>query len=163
MQLKIHVITIEDLAPAGYLLRKLDAVHGFSFVYEETACPYHQRSGRPPIDPVMLAKYLLMGFLYGIPAKRQIEQCIRTDVTLRWYLGLDLFDSVADHSTISQLRRKPWFRKIFRRLFEEVVRQCVQSGLVSGWLAVTNSTHVKANVSRASEHEIDVQEEAGNY
>lgn len=105
MQLKIHVITIEGLVPAGHLLRKLDAILDFSFVYEETAGLYHQRCGRPPIDPVVLVKYLLVGFLYGIPSKRQIEQRIQTDAALRWYLGLDLFDRVPDHSTISQLRR----------------------------------------------------------
>ena len=81
----------------------------------------------------MLVKYLLVGYLYGIPSERQIEQRIQTDVALRWYLGLDLFDRVPDHSTISQLRRrKPSFRKVFRRLFEEVVRQCIEKGLVSG-------------------------------
>lgn len=79
-------------------------------------------------------------------------------------MGLDLFDRVPDHSTISQLlRRKPTFRKVFRQLFEEIVRQCVQSGLESGRLAVTDSTHVKASASRASAQEIDVQKEAGNY
>ena len=46
-------------------------------------------------------KYLLVGFLYGIPSERQIEQRIQTDIALRWYLGLDLFDRVPDHSTIS--------------------------------------------------------------
>ena len=61
MQLKIHVITIEDLVPAGHLLRKLDAVLDFSFVYEETAGLYHHRCGRPPIDPIMLVKYLFSG------------------------------------------------------------------------------------------------------
>ena len=81
----------------------------------------------------MLVKYLLVGYLYGIPSERQIEQRIQTDLALRWYLGLDLFDRVPDHSTISQLRRrKPSFRKVFRRLFEEVVRQCIEKGLVSG-------------------------------
>ena len=43
------------------------------------------------------------------------------------------------------------------------MRQCVEKGLVSGRLSVTDSTHVKANASRASEQEIDVQEESGNY
>ena len=109
-------------------------------------------------------KYLLVGFLYGIPSERQIEQRVQTDVALRWYLGLDLFDRVPDHSTISQLRRrKPSFRKVFRRLFEEVVRQCVAAGLVSGRLAVTDSTHVKANASQASEELVEMPEEAGVY
>ena len=101
MQLKLHMVTIEDLVPEGHFLRKLEATLDLSFVREETAHLYSPRYGRPPIDPVMLVKYLLVGYLYGIPSERQIEQRIQTDVALRWYLGLDLFDRVPDHSTIS--------------------------------------------------------------
>ena len=111
-----------------------------------------------------LVKYLLVGYLYGIPSERQIEQLIQTDVALRWYLGLDLLDRVSDHSTISQLRtRKLSFRKAFRRLFEEVVRQCVRKGLVSGRLAAKNSAHVKVNASPASEHLVEAAEKPGAY
>ena len=164
MQLKFHMVTIEDLVPEGHFLRKLDTVLDLGFVYEEMAHLYSRRYGRPPIDPVVLVKYLLVGFLYGIPSERQIEQRIQTDVALRWYLGLDLFDRVPDHSTISQLRRrKPNFRKIFRRLFEEVVRQCVAKGLASGRLVGTDSTHVKANASRASEELVALPESPGAY
>ena len=164
MQLKLHMVTIEDLMPQEHFLRKLEAALDLSFVYEETSPLYSRKYGRPPIDPVVLVKYLLVGFLYGIPSERQIEQRVQTDVALRWYLGLVLFDRVPDHSTISQLRRrKPSFRKVFRRLFEEVVRQCVAAGLVSGRLAVTDSTHVKANASQASEELVEMPEEAGVY
>ena len=164
MQLKLHMVTIEDLVPAGHFLRKLEAALDLSFVRAETARLYSRRFGRPPIDPVVLVKYLLVGYLYGIPSERQIEQRIQTDVALRWYLGLDLFDAVPDHSTISQLRRrKPSFRKVFRRLFEEVVGQCIAAGLVSGRLVGTDSTHVKANASRASEELVEMAEEPGAY
>ena len=164
MQLQLHMVTIEDLVPEGHFLRKLEKALDLSFVYEETEKLYSHRYGRPPIDPVMLVKYLLVGYLYGIPSERQIEQRIQTDVALRWYLGLDLFDRVPDHSTISQLRRrKPSFRKIFRQLFEKVVAQCVETGLVSGRLVVTDSTHVKANASRASEHLVEAPERPGVY
>ena len=136
MQLAMHMVTIEDLMPQQHFLRKLEAALDLSFVYEETARLYSRRFGRPPIDPVVIVKYLLVGFLYGIPSERQIEQRIQTDIALRWYLGLDLFDRVPDHSTVSQLRRrKPSFRKVFRRLFEEVVHQCVERRALSagGW------------------------------
>ena len=120
--------------------KKLDEVLDLGFVYEETAHLYSHQYGRPPIDPVVLVKYLLVGFLYGIPSERQIEQRIQTDVALRWYLRLDLFERVLDHSTISQLRRRKLsFRNIFRRLFEEVVRQCIEKGLVSGRLVANAS------------------------
>lgn len=164
MQLKIHMITIEDLVPEDHFLRKLESALNLSFVYEETESLYSRKYGRPPIDPVMIVKYLLVGYLYGIPSERQIEQRIQTDVALRWYLGLDLFDRVPDHSTISQLRRrKPTFRKIFRRLFEEVVRQCIEKDLVSGRVVATDSTHVKANASMASEELVETPDGPGAY
>ena len=164
MQLKYHMVTIEDLVPEDHLLRKLERSLDMSFVHEETSHLYIQKYGRPPIDPVVMVKYLLVGFLYGIPSERQIEERCRDSNALRWYLGIDLDERVPDHSTISHLRRrKPGFRKVFRRLSEEVVRQCVEKGLVSGGLAVTDSAHVKANAARASEYEVDVQAEAGNY
>ncbi len=164
MQLAMHMVTIEDLMPQGHFLRKLEAALDLSFVYEETDDLYSKKTGRPPIDPVVIVKYLLVGFLYGIPSERQIEQRIQTDIALRWYLGLDLFDRVPDHSTVSQLRRrKPSFRKVFRRLFEEVVRQCIAKGLVSGRVVGTDSTHVKANASRASEELVEISEAPGAY
>lgn len=164
MQLKYHMVTLEDLVPEGHFVRELDAALDLSFVYEETAGLYNRKHGRPPIDPVVIVKYLLVGFLYGIPSERQIEQRCADSNSLRWYLGVDIGERVPDHSTISQLRRrKPAFRKVFRRLFEQVVRQCIEKGLVSGRLAATDSTHVKANASRASEYLVEVQEEAGVY
>ena len=65
-----------------------------------------KKYGRPAIAPVVIVKYLQAGFLYGISSERQIERRIQTDIALRWYLGLYLFDRVPDHSTVSQLRRR---------------------------------------------------------
>lgn len=111
-----------------------------------------------------MVKYVLAGFLCGIPSERQIEQRIRTDMALRWYLGIDLDERVPDHSTISQLRwRKPAFRKVFRRLFERVAQQCIDLGLASGRLVATDSTHVKASASPASVYLTETAEEPGAY
>ena len=106
MQLAMHMVTIEDLMPREHFLRKLEAALDLSFVYEETALLYSKKYGRPAIDPVVIVKYLLVDFLYGIPSERQIERRVQTDIALRWYLGPDLFDRVPDHSTVSQLRRR---------------------------------------------------------
>ena len=164
MQLKYHMVTIEDLVPEDHFLRKLERALDLSFVYEESAHLDSGRYGRPPVDPVVMVKYLLLGFLYGIPSERQIEQRCADSNAFRWYLGIDLDERVPDHSTISQLRRrKPRFRKVFRRLFEEVVRQCIEKGLVSGRLVATDSTHVKANASRSSEYLTEMPEEPGLY
>ena len=116
MQLKYHIVTIEDLVPGEHFLRELEAALDLSFVYEERAHVYSRRYGRPPIDPVVIVKYLLVGYLYGIPSERQIEQRCADSNAFRWYLGIDLEERVPDHSTISRLRRrKPTVRKVFLR------------------------------------------------
>lgn len=61
MQLKMHVVTIEDLVPQTHFLRKLEAALDLTFVYEEIRKLYNRKYGRPPIDPVVLVKYLLVG------------------------------------------------------------------------------------------------------
>ena len=70
MQLAMHMVTIEDLMLQQHFLRKLEATLDLSFVYGETARLYSRKFGRPPIDPVVIVKYLLVGFLYGIPSER---------------------------------------------------------------------------------------------
>ena len=121
--------------PQQHFLRKLDAALDLSFVYEETARLYSRKLGRPPIDPVVIVKYLLVGFLYGIPSERQIEQHIRTDIALRWYLGLDLFDRVPDHipSRSCAAGSRPsvrYFGGCSRRSCASVLRRALTAG---GW------------------------------
>ena len=90
--------------PQQHFLWKPEAALDLSFVYDETSELYSRKFGRPPIDLVVIVKYLPVGFLYGIPSERRIEQRIQTDIALRWYLGLGLFDRAPDHSTVSQMK-----------------------------------------------------------
>ena len=163
-QLRFHMITIEDLVPEDHFLRKLERHIDFSFIYHDIAGCYSEKTGRPSIDPIILIKYLLIGFLYGIESERRLEQEIRVNVAYRWFLGLDLDDTVPDHSTISQNRRRR-FREsgLFRRLFEQVLLQCMNKGLITGHTILTDSTHIKANASSRKNIKVMVEKEAGSY
>jgi transposase len=163
-QIKIHCVTIEDLVPQDHFLRKLEATVDFSFVYDEVRELYCKDNGRPSIDPVMLVKYLLIGYLYGIESERRIEKEIQVNMAYRWFLGLELDERVPDHSTISQNRRRRFNgTNLYRHLFERILGLCIASGLVEGKLILTDSTHVKANASRKSETRIKVEKEAAWY
>ncbi len=163
-QIRFHMLTIEDLVPENHFLRKLEQLIDFSFIYEETKEFYCHNNGRPSIDPVILVKYLLIGFLYGIESERRLEQEIQVNMAYRWFLGLDLDERVPDHSTISQNRCRRFSGKnLYRSLFVQVVRQCMDKGLVEGKLIVTDSTHMKANASRKSEQVIEVEYHASEY
>lgn len=159
-----HTVTIDDLVPRDHLLRKVDELIDFSFVYEIIGNQYSDSRGRPSIDPVVLIKYLLIGYLYGIPSERRIEQEIQVNMAYRWFLGLDIFDSVPDHSTISQNRRRRFDNQnIFQYLFDQVLQVCMENKLASGKVILTDSTHIKANASRQSQIQIKAEKEAYAY
>ena len=163
-QIRFHMVTIEDLVPQDHFLRKLDQLVDFSFIYKETENYYCHHNGRPSIDPVILIKYLLVGFLFGINSERKIEQEIQVNMAYRWFLGLDLEERVPDHSTISQNRRRRFHgTDLFRRLFEQIVLQCIEKGLVDGKTILTDSTHVKANASPRKNIKITAEKETSVY
>ena len=163
-QLKLHCITIEDLVPEDHFLRKLEKVVDFSFIYDEVRELYCENNGRRSTDPVVLVKYLLVGYLYGIESERRIEQETQVNNAYRWFLGLDIDDRAPDHSTISQNRRRRFNgENLYRRLFERVLMMCMEKGLLDGKLILTDSTHVKANASRKSEYRILVEKETAWY
>ncbi len=104
-QLKQEFVCIEDMVPKDYLLRKIDRHINFSFIYDKTKDLY-SNFGRRGIAPEVLFKMMLIGYLFGIRSERRLEQEVKVNVAYRWFLGLGFSDSVPDHSTISQNRRR---------------------------------------------------------
>lgn len=163
-QIRMHTVTIEEMVPPNHFLRKVEGIVDFRFIYELVRDLYCLDNGRPSIDPVVLVKYLLIGFLYGIDSERRIEQEIEVNMAYRWFLGLDIGERVPDHSTISQNRRRRFGGEgVFRQIFEEIVRQCMEKGLVEGTVILTDSTHVKANASKRQNIKVQVQAETTDY
>ena len=125
--------------PQQHFLWKPEAALDLSFVYDETSELYSRKFGRPPIDLVVIVKYLPVGFLYGIPSERRIEQRIQTDIALRWYLGLGLFDRAPDHSTVSQMKMGS---RITLTMAPETVDTMANFGLpslrITGFIACPN-------------------------
>lgn len=148
-QNELEMVTIEELVPGDHLLRKVDQYIDFSFIREKVRPLYCQDNGRPPVDPVVLFKMMFVGYLYGIRSERRLEKEIKVNVAYRWFLGLNLTDSVPDHSTISWNRRTRFQgTTIFQDVFDEIVFQAQQHRLVGGRALFTDSTHLKANANK---------------
>jgi len=155
--------TLEDVVPAGHFLRKLDAVVNWEFIYNELS-PYYSDTGRASVDPVVIIKSLLIGFLYGINSERRLEEELKYNAAYRWFLGICFGEKVPDHSTVSQLRRRKYNdADLFKKLFVQVLKLCVNAGLVSGKLLVTDSTHIKANASKSSKISVEIERETSAY
>jgi transposase len=65
-----YYFRLEDQVPANHLLRLIDKHIGFEFVREQLKGSYSE-TGRPSIDPELLLRILLIGYLYGITSERK--------------------------------------------------------------------------------------------
>ncbi len=61
---------LDELVPADHLVRKLDAVLDLSWVRAELA-PYYSHTGRPSIDPELMLRMLLVGYVFAIRSERR--------------------------------------------------------------------------------------------
>ena len=162
-QMKMCLVTLEDLMPQEHFLRDLDRCVDFNFIYDKVEALY-SNTGRPSVDPVMLIKMMLIGYLYGIESERRLEQEVRVNIAYRWFLGIELDEPVPDHSTISQLRRRKFSgTTIFQDIFDEIVRKCMEEGLVTGKLLLTDSTHIRANARNDLREVIEVPDTPSEY
>ncbi|MBD5530470.1 MAG: transposase [Lachnospiraceae bacterium] len=103
-QIQIVILDIDSMIPQDHLLRRIKNCVNFDFIYEKAA-PYYSDVGRKSIDPVILIKMLLIGYLYGIKSERRLEEEVSLNLAYRWFCDMDLMQKVPDHSTFSQNRR----------------------------------------------------------
>lgn len=149
-QLEIICMDLGDLIPENHLLKKIDEKVSFEFIYDKVEHLYSDK-GRPGIDPIVLIKMLIVGYLYGIKSERRLEEEISLNIAYRWFCGLGLNDNVPDHSTFSQNRRRRFNdSNIFNEIFNEIVIQCIENELVTGDDVVSDGTFIPANVSKQS-------------
>ena len=92
-QQELEWVSIEALVPDKHLLRKVDGTVDFSFIRERVKHLYCEDNGRPALDPVVLFKLLLLGYLYGVRSERQLMREVGVNVAYRWFLGLKLRDN----------------------------------------------------------------------
>ena len=68
------IVDLEALVPKEHLLRKIEKVMDYEWLYERLDPYYCHGNGRPGTDPVVLIKMVLIQHLFGIPSLRQTYQ-----------------------------------------------------------------------------------------
>jgi transposase len=144
-----ETVNIEELAPPRTPVAENQRNHRLFIHCGEMPPLYCEDNGRPCMDPVMLFKMLLIGYLYGIRLERRLIEEIRLNIAYRWFVGLSLTDPVPHHSIFSQNRRRRFQQsEIYQEIFDEIVFQAIQHGFIEEKQLFTNSTFLKANASK---------------
>ena len=127
-----YEFSLERHVPSDHLLRSIDRFVEFGELRREMA-PFYSSIGRPSVDPELMIRMLIVGYCFGIRSERRLCEEVHLNLAYRWFCRLGLDGDVPDHSTFSK-NRHGRFRDsdLLRRLFEAVLRRCIDEGLVGG-------------------------------
>ena len=82
---------LADAVPDDHPVREIAAVLNLKWVYAELA-PHYPRMGRPSVDPVLMLRMLLIGYLFAIRSERALCREVKVNLAYRWFCGLSIED-----------------------------------------------------------------------
>src|SRR5678815_3437514 len=139
---------LEEVVPDDHLVRSIAAVLDLSWVHAELA-PHYADIGRPSIDPVLMIRMRIIGYVFAIRSERLLCREVKVNMAHRWFCGLSIEDKIPDHSAFSRARNER-FREsdMFRRLFERVVEACIVADLVGGEGFAVDASLIAADANK---------------
>ncbi len=157
-----YAFNLDDMVPQDHLLRDIDKVLDLSDLREHLA-PYYSHTGRPSVDPELMIRMLLIGYCCGIRSERQLCYEVSMNLAYRWFCKLKITDKVPHHSTFSK-NRHGRFREAeaFRFVFEQVLKRCMDEGLIGSEGFTVDASVVKADANRQKHHDDDDDWDGGS-
>src|SRR3984893_9706775 len=139
---------LSEAVPEDHLARKIDATLDLSWLRRELA-PHYSSMGRPSIDPELMIRMLVVGYVFAIRSERLICREVQVNLAYRWYCKLGIEDAIPDHSAFSRARNER-FRDgdVIRRVFERIVETCIAAGLVGGEGFAVDASLIAADANK---------------
>src|ERR1700733_15910611 len=152
---------LSDYVPADNFYRRLKKLLNLDFLYRSTSA-YYGKEGQKSIDPVVFMKLMLVGYLENINSDRRIISNAGMRMDILYFLGYDLGEELPWHSTLSRTR-KLYGEDIFLDLFKQVLKRCINQGLINGSRQAVDSALIPANAAKQSMVERLVMEDASVF
>lgn len=129
------------LVPKEHFLRKVNKLIDLSQINPRCASRY-KHFGRPPEEPERMFRMLLVMFLYQIKHETELINQMQVNMAYKWFSGFKLTENLPDHSLFYVFRNRLG-PKIFEEIFADIVRQCIESKLLSSERIFIDSTDMK--------------------
>ena len=144
----IVMVDVDALVPQDHLLRKIEAVMDYEWLYERLSPYYRADNGRPGTDPVVLIKMVLIQHLFGIPSLRQTYRDIQVNIAYRWFLGYSLLDEIPHFATVSYAFCKRFPPELSVEIFEHILNKALNNRMADPSMIFIDGTHIKASANK---------------
>ena len=159
----VTIVDIDALVPKEHLLRKIERVMDYDWLYERLEPLYCHDNGRNGTDPVVLVKMVLIQHLFGIPSLRQTRQEIEVNLAYRWFLGYSLLDRIPHFATVSYAFCKRFPTELSAEIFEHILNKALNHRMVDPSAVFIDGTHIKASANKKKHQKEQVAKAAKIY
>jgi transposase len=135
----------EATVRADHYLRRVLAVIDFEHFREEVAPCYSPNHGRPALEPVLLLKLEFLRCHYNLSDRMVVDQA-RYNMAFRYFLGLSLLSPLPHHTLLTVFRERLGVER-YQQVFDALIAQARQHGLVKDRLRLKDATHIIANIA----------------
>lgn len=140
--------------PKDNMLRQINELVDFSFVYEELKANYCLDNGRNAIDPIQMFKYLLLKAIFELSDVDIVERT-KYDMSFKYFLGIAPEDSVIDPSSLTKFRKlRLKDLNLLDMLINKTVEIAIEKGIIQSKAIIVDATHTKARYNQKSPREI---------
>jgi len=133
-----------DKIPKDHILKKIDEAVDFSFVNELLKESYCENFGRPAKEPELMMRISFLQYIYNLSDVRVKEEA-ECNLAYLWFLGLNPEDKLPDASLLAKFRTQRLKENTLDDVLTEIVRQCVEKGIIKGGGINIDATHIEAN------------------
>ncbi len=152
---------LSERVPEDNFYRRLKETLNLQWVYVATK-KYYGTEGQQSIEPVVFFKLILIGYLENLMSDRRIITTVSLRLDMLFFIGYDIDEPLPWHSTLSRTRQL-YGESLFKDLFRQVLKQCIDKGMVAGRRQAMDSVAVKANASMSKLAEKEVLEDGDDY
>jgi transposase len=155
MVLSSYTDIYDIVVPKNHLLREINELVDFSFVYEELKDKYCHDNGRNAIDPIRMFKYLLLKNIYNLSDVDLVERS-RYDMSFKYFLGMSPEETdLIDSSSLTKFRRNRLKDKnLLDLLINKTVEIAIEKGVLKSKTIIVDSTHTSSRYHPQSPKEI---------
>lgn len=154
LSLSPYMFIYDLVVPKDNVLRRINELVDFSFVYQELKDKYCLDNGRNAIDPIQMFKYLLLKSIYELSDIDIVERS-QYDMSFKYFLNMAPEDVVIESSSLTKFRKlRLKDMNLLDMLLNKTVEIAIEKDIIKSKSIIVDATHTKARYNQKSPKEI---------